>query len=242
MRIIAIIIICTSALLILGCSQSERQWQKAEKENTIEGYEGYIRPYPDGKHVKEAQSRIENIEWSTAFSERNEQKLLACIAKYPQSVNVEKAKEELWAIKSIKEIQPSTKEVKVAMIMGTGAEMVNSSSIENLRRNITGSMTVSDMGGLYIISTEGPDDKLFFELNSRGGLLGGGDLVVPSGEGTVYRFKGPVKNFFKGYTFVGEKDGSLQFKLSKEHGLSYIGGKGQVIFPDGKTIVLGSGK
>ncbi len=72
--------------------------------------------------------------------------------------------------------------------------------------------------------------------------MGLGDLVVPSGEGTVYRFKGPVKNFFKGYMFVGEKDGSLQFKLSKERGLSYIGGKGQVIFPDGKTIVLGSGK
>ncbi len=132
---------------------------------------------------------------------------------------------------SIMEIQPSNRELQGSLMGGEGTHRIG--DISDRRRNKIGSMTISqDDEGLYVIETQDSEDKIWFEMKSFTNLY----LIVPAGEGSVYRFRGAVKNFFPGYVFTGDGEELLRFRLSRAQGLMYIGGKGNIVLPDGRVI------
>jgi len=96
----------TEASAALGGLQDERDWASAKAAKTIEALDFYVRTYSPpkrGAHVVEARQIIadlrEESEWQSAFSTQDQQKLTACVSKYPTSKHVERAREVLWAIR-----------------------------------------------------------------------------------------------------------------------------------------------
>jgi hypothetical protein len=57
-------------LLIVGCGRSEKDWEKANTENTITAYEGFLQKHPRSKFSNEAISRLEKlyrpVDWKKA--------------------------------------------------------------------------------------------------------------------------------------------------------------------------------
>jgi len=93
------VVVIAIIVLLNGCSPDESKWKDVVKQNTVESYGAYLKEFQGGVHKAEAEQRIEKIERKTAFTEKNEQKILTCINKYKNSSNVKVAEEMLWSIK-----------------------------------------------------------------------------------------------------------------------------------------------
>jgi len=85
-------------LVLTGCSKQEGEWKNAAQKNTVAAFRQYLGLYPSGPHSADAHTRIEELEWQSAFFSRSKDQLESCIKNYPRSANVEKAKEVLWEI------------------------------------------------------------------------------------------------------------------------------------------------
>lgn len=120
------------------------------------------------------------------------------------------------------------------IVIGTGSCLA--SKKDWIIRNVTSSVTVSQSSdGFYIFTTELPEDKILFGV--RGEYLDPFH-IVPNGVGTVFRFRGSVKDFFDGFTFIGDEADPLCFTLLQKTGLTYVSGKGTVINSNGKEFQL----
>ncbi len=132
----------------------------------------------------------------------------------------------------IKEIQPSAEAPRGSMLGGTGDQMI--SSLKGIRRDHKGNLTLSQLeSGAYIASAVLPDEMIYNEMESFTSL----NFILPAGEGSKYRFKGEVKGFYEGYTFIGNEENPLEMTLQKE-GLTYTGGMGTILIGEERIVHL----
>jgi len=88
-----------SALLVLfililttGCSDPKKDWQEAEKLDTIEAYESFLQKHSAGQFADSARQRIEELEWQNATNLGTVEGYETFLEKYPQGELSEKAK------------------------------------------------------------------------------------------------------------------------------------------------------
>jgi hypothetical protein len=74
-------------ILINSCINEQKDWEKAQKENSINAYSSFIKMHSEGEFVTEAQKKIEILEYENAIKSNNKDTLLAFINKYPSSNN-----------------------------------------------------------------------------------------------------------------------------------------------------------
>lgn len=91
---LAIIIIALAVLLFPGCAAEEDAWKAATQTDTIEGYEEYLKEYPDGEYVSEAN---EEIAWKVASKDDSVKSYEKYLDNYPDG---EYAKEAVGLIDS----------------------------------------------------------------------------------------------------------------------------------------------
>ena len=78
--------------MIYGCVNEKSVWQKAQKINTIEGYQQFIVEYPNGENIDNAKAAI----WQITQSHNTIECYQKFIADYPNSKNIENAKSAIW--------------------------------------------------------------------------------------------------------------------------------------------------
>lgn len=84
------------AALLAGCDREPSAWKKAERQDTVEAYEGYLAAHVGGPHAREATQRLaerrEDRDWRTAESNGTADAMDHYLAAYPQGRFAEEAK------------------------------------------------------------------------------------------------------------------------------------------------------
>lgn len=114
-----------SALVILfllvlaaGCSTSEKDWQKAEKLNTIEAYEAFLQKHPQGQLADSARQEIEELEWRRTVSLGTVEAYEAFLQKHSQGQLADSARQEIEELEWQKTMNVGTVEAYEAFLRG----------------------------------------------------------------------------------------------------------------------------
>jgi hypothetical protein len=60
-------LIVVSALLAIACADEDKKdWQEADKANTVEAFEQYVQRHPEGKYGPQARERMDDLHWQEA--------------------------------------------------------------------------------------------------------------------------------------------------------------------------------
>jgi len=79
----------------------ETAWSQAQSLNTVEGYEAFLKSYPDGPYTEEAKSSIEALKNSTAFKAVQAKDLVSSygeyVRNYPNGIYHRPADDGAWS-------------------------------------------------------------------------------------------------------------------------------------------------
>jgi hypothetical protein len=203
----------------------ENDWNKARKKNSTEGYAEFLKKYPEGTYAARAKTEIE-----TRFED-----------------DLKKGSGDLPSITRFVETHPtdSIPSSSQLMIENRFIDLVLASDMKGrfaipefagvARKNIPadqhGRVTIFGTGqsGVVGLHMEYPVDRMPVKFP--------GGAYLPTGHGTVWRFKGQVTNIM-GFNFDGDPKDCLRFLLVEGHGLVYLYGKGRVTLKDGSQVSL----
>jgi len=62
----------------------ELMWQKKQTEDSISGYEEYLKKYPEGKFAPEANQRLHDLYWERTFANVNRASFELYLKKFPE--------------------------------------------------------------------------------------------------------------------------------------------------------------
>jgi hypothetical protein len=121
---------------------------------------------------------------------------------------------------------------------GTGTLIVGDP--QTLIHNVAGSLTVSQAGAnQFLVATYFPGDRLL--LSGMSGAMygrGSASVVLPGGDGSIYRFTGAVDGFFPQVRVVSSANDPLCFGLLEGFGLVYLTGQGTIQVGDANAVAL----
>ena len=70
MKIVRLIVAAAALALVFACSSPERDWQKAQKENTEAAFQAFLEKHPEGEWAQKAQAQLDAIkdtrDWENA--------------------------------------------------------------------------------------------------------------------------------------------------------------------------------
>ena len=93
MRQLSALILAAAALLALtGCNREPKFWKDAEREQSVEAYETYLRECPTGQNAGTARSCLEKLLWERTVAENTEAAYAAFIARFPTSAHLAEAR------------------------------------------------------------------------------------------------------------------------------------------------------
>ncbi|MGH8260942.1 MAG: tetratricopeptide repeat protein [Steroidobacteraceae bacterium] len=86
-------------LLLIACSSSEADWQKATTTNTIGSYQDFLKQHPNGEHANEARGRIHSIEddqaWMAAINANTQQGFEQYLRNEPGGMHAQEARDRI---------------------------------------------------------------------------------------------------------------------------------------------------
>lgn len=76
-----------------GCNREPKFWKDAEREQTVEAYETYVRECPTGPNIETARACLEKLRWDRAQAENTEAAYAEFLARFPNSPRLSQARE-----------------------------------------------------------------------------------------------------------------------------------------------------
>jgi hypothetical protein len=76
-------------------------WSQAKAKDQIQAFRGYIRVYPDGKHLDEAKNRVAELadaKWELISKTHSKNEVVKFLKDYPETTKTSKAEERIVAI------------------------------------------------------------------------------------------------------------------------------------------------
>jgi len=84
-QIVAVIVILAGiGATQLPFARDGRSWNRAQKAGTLHAYREYERDYPEGRHLAEARTRIDEMTWDEAIEGGTIRSIQAYVDAYPQ--------------------------------------------------------------------------------------------------------------------------------------------------------------
>jgi hypothetical protein len=115
--------------------------------------------------------------------------------------------------------------------VGTGQTTMFGSWASNTLRGVKGSATIISVDkGIWLVSTKLPRDRI--AMGPMG--LGGGEVALPTGDGSIYGFSGEIEGFLPGVTIKTNEGKTVYFALIADLGLAYLAGNATVLSGDPK--------
>jgi hypothetical protein len=90
--------VLTVALLMVGCSQTQRDFEQATRQDTEQGYRDFIRAHEQHDLAREARTRLESLMYRAAMNAADETVVHRFIAEFPNSERAPEAQKRLEAI------------------------------------------------------------------------------------------------------------------------------------------------
>jgi hypothetical protein len=122
------------------------------------------------------------------------------------------------------------------VVAGRGQMLVPGKSLESEGINVLAHQTVTMRGDTFLVSAELPGEYVLLEGGM--GMSSSFTPKCPMGDGSIFRFRGEVRDFFTGVTFVGDDEFPLCFALLHNSGLTYLCGRGTIKTQDGAILQL----
>lgn len=106
------------------------------------------------------------------------------------------------------------------------------------RSNVRSYVAVRTMPGFstWVLGTELPKEAVPYSMNDGRGLMGFPKPVMPNGEGSIFRFRGTITDFFPGWTIHADDKEPLCFVLLRGEGLTYLFGRGSMVGPGDRRL------
>jgi cell division protein FtsN len=87
---------CAFLVLLGGCSRQQSDWQKTRESNTTDAYELFLKKYPSGEFVAQAQARLKELyeerDWQKARDADTAEAYQAFLKQYPEGKWTEEAR------------------------------------------------------------------------------------------------------------------------------------------------------
>lgn len=99
MIILRSILAVISVLVIIGCATMKGDWQNAEKQNTVQSYQEFLREHPDSEFSLEAIRKVEELEWNRSKRKDTIDSYESFFKKYPDSRFTSYAKDRIVELK-----------------------------------------------------------------------------------------------------------------------------------------------
>lgn len=80
----SVLILTGAALLLLGCSSAQDDWNKASAAGTVEAYQNFLNKHPSGEHSSDARERIHSLEDDAAWAQAKQTDTVAAYQDYLQ--------------------------------------------------------------------------------------------------------------------------------------------------------------
>ncbi|HLW23084.1 MAG TPA: SPOR domain-containing protein [Steroidobacteraceae bacterium] len=86
-------------LAVGGCSRQQSDWQKARQTNTAEGYEQFLKRYPNGDFTVQAQARLKDLyterDWEKARDADTPEAYQAFVTQHPEGKYADEARNRI---------------------------------------------------------------------------------------------------------------------------------------------------
>ncbi|MCU4137430.1 MAG: hypothetical protein MW689_001001 [Thermodesulfobacteria bacterium] len=79
-------------VVLVGCATPKKNWEKAQRLNTIEAYQEFLQKHPNSEFAYEAKRKIEELAWERTKEQNTIEAYQEFIDKYPQSEFIREAK------------------------------------------------------------------------------------------------------------------------------------------------------
>ena len=111
--------------------------------------------------------------------------------------------------------------------IGTGEDRIFTTEItKSALTGVKGSLTIMSVGeGQWLVATRMPRDRIALGPMGQGGM---GEVLFPTGDGSIYGFSGEIKGFFPGVTITTPDYATVYFALVADMGVVYLAGKAMV--------------
>jgi hypothetical protein len=205
--------------------KEEDDWNNTKQKESTQSIVEFLRNNPEGKFSLEAKTALAS-HFNTDFKKHSNDlaKLTRFMTFYPNDI-----------ISSDSQLKIETRFVELMLKSDIKDRFVINSFAGAARKNIptgeNGRVTVCSTGSAIHVAL-----NLEYSVDRMPVRYPGG-AVLPTGHGTVWRFKGPVTNIM-GFNFNGNPQNCLRFLLIEGHGLVYMYGEGEVALKNGNRVTL----
>lgn len=227
-------------------------WKETQGKDTLPAYRQFVIKYPNSKFIEAAKKRIHDFEkdvWQKARRQDTIDAYGSFLEKNPDSPFAEKAFEKVASDLSVlerfvvrcplhimsKNFQKKVEDRFIKLVLLSGVE--GRFNIYDFVKVARSDIPERERGKVTMIET--PDSTVIqfhLEPGDRAPASLSG-IEIPMGHGSVWRFKGRVKNIM-GFTFVGNESDPLRFILIAGKGLVYLYGSGKVYLRSGTIVSL----
>jgi hypothetical protein len=94
-------------LALTGCAATKKDWDKAQRLNTIRSYQAFLTKHPQSEFTEEAKLNIKNLDWQEAKNSNTIESYQKFIDKYPGSEYIDEARNRML-VKLIIAMAPPT--------------------------------------------------------------------------------------------------------------------------------------
>lgn len=218
-KVLGILVVLLVVLSFSACEN--REWGKAQKTSTVEGYNAFLQKYPSGKHAAEAKSAIEKLELQKAEKANTVEALEAFLAKYPNSKSATSVTDKIAALKA-EAIAAKEKEATD-----------NLAAIQTALENYKEKQKAAKKKALYIAAKPSPasggTDATPDEWKDEGGFT---DLGFAPAGPVLYQYAVTVDRSGTKYTAtatgdIDENGTKVVFKITSENPTPVISPEGE---------------
>ena len=89
------------SFLLIGCSSAEKDYEKAQQENTAQAYEKFIKKHPQSNFVENAARTLDSLRFEMVKSKHSIEAYNEFVEKYPESNFVNEAKRNIDVLRIV---------------------------------------------------------------------------------------------------------------------------------------------
>jgi len=125
--------------LIIGC-KTKKEFTKAQKSNTVEAYEDYLKEFSEGKYSQEATLQLGELRqqnaWGKATADHSIKSYQVYLENYPQGKYVKDAKDEIKKLEEERDWQEALKSNSIDVFESFIEKYSGSENLSTAKNNL----------------------------------------------------------------------------------------------------------